>query len=230
MGALPDAVPPRDEGDLAPIIARAQGGDVAAFNHLVEQFQRAAFAVALRVVGNREAAADLTQDAFVAAYRGLGRFRGGAFRVWLLRIVTNQCLDYLRAQARRPTVSLDAMVAPVEGGMSGPPHDALLADAAWDPAIFAERRELQAVIGRGLLTLPPDQRLTVVLSDVEGLSYDEIAAITGANLGTVKSRLARGRARLRDFLRRQPELLPSIYRQVHGDDHTPPPRISGSKQ
>jgi RNA polymerase sigma-70 factor, ECF subfamily len=231
MAAPPDAVPPwRDESEIAPIIARAQAGDVAAFNQLVDLFQRAAFAVALRMVGNRDTAADLTQDAFVAAFRGIGRFRGGAFRVWLLRIVTNQCLDYWRAQGRRPTVSLDAMVAPTEVGSEAFPHDALLADDAWDPALFVERRELQAVIGRGLLMLPTDQRITVVLSDVEGLSYDEIAGITGTNLGTVKSRLARGRARLRDYLRGQPELLPHIYRHDQGDDRATPPRKSGSKQ
>ena len=215
-----------DDSDVAPIVARAQRGEVEAFNLLVERFQRVAFAVALRMVGNREVAADLTQEAIIAAYRALSRFRGGSFRVWLLRIVTNQCLDYWRSQQRRPTLSLDALVTPGEdANADAAPHDALLTASAWDPAQFAERRELQEAIQRGLLMLPTDQRMTVVLSDVEGLSYDEIAAVTQANIGTVKSRLARGRARLRDYLRLQPELLPRPYR-LDPQEGRPPPGAS----
>lgn len=204
------ARPPADESDLQPVILRARAGDVAAFNLLVERFQRQAFGVALRMLGEREQAADATQDAIVSAFKGMGRFRGGSFRVWLLRIVTNQCLDVLRAQARRRNVSLDAMLDPAGDEGSHSPN--IFADAAWDPAQLAEQHELQELLQRGLLTLPEDQRLTVVLSDIEGLSYEEIAEVMQTNTGTVKSRLARGRARLRDFLVRHQELLPRTYR------------------
>ena len=218
----------RDESDLPPIVARACAGDVAAFNLLVERFQRSAYIVALRIVGDPDVAADITQDAVLAAFKAIRRFRGGSFRVWLLRIVTNQCLDYWRAQKRRPSVSLDALLMPdsEEPGAEAARGDTALIDHAWDPATLAEQRELQAVIQHALLSLPDDQRITVVLSDVEGLSYDEIAEITQTQVGTVKSRLARARARLRDVLSRHPELLPRAYR--HHSRADPPPAGSGN--
>jgi RNA polymerase sigma-70 factor, ECF subfamily len=214
---------PNDESDLQPVIARARGGDVDAFNVLVERFQRAAFVVALRMLGDRDLAEDVTQDAVLAAFRHIGQFRGGTFRVWLLRIVTNQCLDYWRAQQRRPSVSLDVILAPSteDSGGDAARNDAALVDHAWDPAALAERHELQAFIERALLALPEEQRLAVVLCDVEGLSYDEIADVTQTNVGTVKSRLARGRARLRDLLSRHPELLPRSYRHDSRADQPP---------
>jgi len=146
--------------------------------------------------------------------------------VWLLRIVTNQCLDYWRAQQRRPSVSLDVLLAPAteETGGEAARNDAALIDPAWDPTMLAERHELQAFIERALLALPEDQRLAVVLCDVEGLSYDEIAEVTRTNVGTVKSRLARGRARLRDLLLRHPELLPRAYRHDSRGDQPRVPR------
>jgi RNA polymerase sigma-70 factor (ECF subfamily) len=218
---------PQDESDLRDAIARAQRGDIDAFNVLVERFQRVAFVVALRMLGEREVAADVTQDAIVAAYRNIGRFRGGSFRVWLLRIVTNLCLDHWRAQQRRPTVSLDVLLAPGEehsGDHAAHGMPTLVAREG-DPAALAEQHELQAAIQAALLAVPEEQRLAVVLCDVEGLSYDEIAQVTQTNIGTVKSRLARGRARLRDALLRQPELLPRTYRH---DPKGDPPAAPGS--
>ncbi len=211
---------PEREDDLRDVIARAQRGDVAAFNILVERFQRAAFGVALRIVGDQDLAADVTQEAILAAYKALGRFRGGSFRVWLLRIVTNQCLDALRARKRRPAVSLDQLVAPADDERAGVAHEAALIDVAWDPVAISEQNELRAFMQQMLLALPEDQRVAVVLSDVEGLTYEEIAAVTQAQLGTVKSRIARGRARLRDTLNQHPELLPRTYR--HSSRADPP--------
>lgn len=222
--SLPPGTPPAPPPDdaLDAVVAAARGGSVAAFNTLVGAYQAAAYHVAYRILGDGELAADATQDAVLAAYRAIGKFRGASFRVWLLRIVTNQCLDALRARRRRPSISLDALVA-------APGHDAPagsdglpLADAAWDPVALAEQHELSAALQRGLATLPEDQRVAVVLSDVEGLSYEEIAAVTGANLGTVKSRIARGRGRLRDFLEQHRELLPRNYR--HSTRAEPPAR------
>jgi RNA polymerase sigma-70 factor (ECF subfamily) len=212
-----------DESELELIIARARAGDVDAFNVLVERFQHAAFVVAVRMLGDRDLAADVTQDAVLAALRNIRRFRGGAFRVWLLRIVTNLCLDHWRAQQRRPSVSLDLILASgaEESGSQAARGDDALVDHTGDPVDLAERRELHAAIQRALLALPEEQRLVVVLCDVEGLSYEEIAQVTQTNIGTVKSRLARGRARLRDLLARQPELLPRRYRQDSRAD--PPP-------
>ena len=219
-------MPPHDP-DMDDVIAQARAGDVAAFNILVERYQRAAYSVALRLIGEPEAAADVTQDAIIAAFKAMRQFRGGAFHVWLLRIVTNHCFDYWRARKRRPTVSLDALTDPAPDG-SAPGNDFWLTTDAWDPVALAEQHELQALLQRGLLTLQDDQRVALVLSDVEGLSYDEIAEVTQANLGTVKSRIARGRARLRDFLTQHRELLPRDYRPTPRPD--PPPTSDRAQQ
>ncbi len=191
------------------LIAQAQRGDLHAFNQLVLAYQSTMYNVAYRILGDGDAAADATQDAFVSAYRAIARFRGGSFKAWLLRIVTNACYDQLRVKQRRPTDSLDDML--VE-----PEHDATLRDDSESPEEFVLRQELGAAIQRGLSTLPPDQRITLVLSDIEGLSYDEIAAATHVSLGTVKSRLSRARSKLRDYLLHNGELLPAAYRLQGG--------------
>jgi RNA polymerase sigma-70 factor (ECF subfamily) len=190
-----------DEGEL---IARSQKGNVAAFNQLVMAYQEMVYNVALRILGDPDAAADATQDAFLSAFQAVSSFRGGSFKVWLLRIVTNACYDTLRARKRRPTESLDELAGQDETA-------AETASAFESPEDHALRLDMQAEVQRGLQLLPPDQRVVVILSDVHGLSYDEIAAVTKTSLGTVKSRLSRGRSHLRDYLRAR-ELLPSTQR------------------
>jgi RNA polymerase sigma-70 factor (ECF subfamily) len=133
------------------------------------------------------------------------KFRGGSFKAWLLRIVTNACYDQLRSKQRRPTTSLDDL--PVETD-----HTTYLRDPAKLPDELVERQELNRLIQDGILALPVEQRLVLVLSDVQGLPYQEIAQVTGISLGTVKSRLSRGRAKLRDYLQDRGELLPARYR------------------
>lgn len=191
------------------LIAQAQRGDLHAFNQLVLAYQSMLYNIAYRILGDGDAAADATQDAFVSAYKAIARFRGGSFKAWLLRIVTNACYDQLRVKQRRPADSLDDML--VE-----PEHDATLRDDSESPEDFVLRQELGAAIQRGLSTLPPDQRITLVLSDIEGLSYDEIAEVTRVSLGTVKSRLSRARSKLRDYLLHNGELLPAAYRLQGG--------------
>jgi RNA polymerase sigma factor (sigma-70 family) len=198
--------------DEQALIASACKGDVRAFNQLVMLYQSMVYNVAVRVLGDPDAAADATQDAFLSAFKAMGRFRGGSFKAWLLRIVTNACYDQLRVKQRRPTSSLDDL--PVESD-----HTPYLHDPAEKPDEFVERQELNDMIQMAISTLPVEQRVIVVLSDVQGLSYQEIAQATGLSLGTVKSRLSRGRARLRDHLVEQRELLPARYR-LRDDDRT----------
>jgi RNA polymerase sigma factor (sigma-70 family) len=198
--------------DEQALIASACKGDVRAFNQLVMLYQSMVYNVAFRVLGDPDAAADATQDAFLSAFKAMGRFRGGSFKAWLLRIVTNACYDQLRVKQRRPTSSLDDL--PVESD-----HTNFLHDPAEKPDEFVERQELSHMIQVAISTLPVEQRVVVVLSDVQGLSYQEIAQATGLSLGTVKSRLSRGRARLRDHLVEQRELLPARYR-LRDDDRT----------
>jgi RNA polymerase sigma-70 factor (ECF subfamily) len=197
------------EEEESSLIQRSRGGDVAAFNVLVERYQRGLYNLCLRMLGSAAAAEDATQDAFIAAFRRLASFRGGSFRAWLYRIAANTCYDELRRRRARPTLSLDATVA--EGGL------AEMAGQGPSPARQVERQETVAAIQRALDALPPDQRLAVILCDVQGMDYAEISAVTGAPLGTVKSRIARARLRLRDLLQADPalegELFPQVRRQ-----------------
>lgn len=191
-----------DEGAL---IRAAQKGQLSAFNQLVLNYQGLAYNIAYRILGDRDAAADATQDSFLKAYKAIAQFRGGSFKAWILRIVTNVCYDQLRHQQRRPADSLEDMLANSE-------HAPVLVDGQESPEAYALRQELSDVIQSSLAGLPPDQRITLVLSDIQGLSYQEIADITGVSVGTVKSRLSRGRAKLRDILLAHKELLPYAYR------------------
>ncbi len=191
--------------DEQELIATARKGDARAFNQLVLLYQGMAYNVAYRILSDPDAAADAAQDAFLSAFKAMRKFRGGSFKAWLLRIVTNACYDQLRVKQRRPTSSLDDL--PVEAD-----HTQYLLDPSEQPDEFVERQELNQVIQAGISTLPIEQRVVVVLSDIQGLSYQEIAQVTGLALGTVKSRLSRGRARLRDHLVQQRELLPDRYR------------------
>jgi RNA polymerase sigma-70 factor (ECF subfamily) len=197
--------------DEPTFIRAAQHGDVAAFNQLVRAYQAQVYRTAYRVLGDAASAEDATQDAFVSAYKHLRAFRGGSFKAWLLRIVTNACYDQLRVKQRRPSASLDAMLLDPDN-----PAPGLERATSESPHEFAERQELGATIQRGLATLPNDQRMTLVLVDIEGLSYEDAADALATNVGTVKSRLSRGRAALRDFLVRQEELLPARYRLKSG--------------
>lgn len=194
--------------DEASLIRQAQRGDVRAFNVLVRAYQSAVYNVAYRILGDGEAAADVTQDAFTNAYKALQGFEGGSFRAWLMRITTNACYDRLRYQQRRPSTSLEEM-AP-DPDMAEPPP--ALVDRGESPEEYTLRQELSRLMENGIQALPPDQRITLVLSDIQGYSYEEIALATGVELGTVKSRLSRARARMRDFLITQRELLPAPYR------------------
>lgn len=202
---------PESGNDLA-LVAQSQRGDRVAFNSLVERYQAAAYALALRMVGDPETAADITQDAFFSAFRAIDTFRGTSFRAWLFRIVSNGCYDSFRARARRPATSLDAALEDErEASSAGAVTDArlpqALIDPSWDPEGTALRAETIAQIQKALLKLPAEQRLALVLSDVQGLSYEEIAGIMRCSLGTVKSRIFRARAHLRALLTREGELF-----------------------
>jgi RNA polymerase sigma factor (sigma-70 family) len=188
------------------LVEVAQRGDAESFNALVRLYEGRVYNLCYRMLGDPDSAADAAQDAFLAAFRNLRSFRGGSFRSWMLRIATNTCYDILRARKRRPTVSLDMNLD--DDDESSPLQ---IADIAETPDDFALRRELATAIQHGLTALPEEQRIIVILSDIQGLAYEEIAQITATNLGTVKSRLSRGRARLREVLKAG-ELLPTRYR------------------
>jgi RNA polymerase sigma-70 factor (ECF subfamily) len=193
------------ETEEAVLIERSQGGDLDAFNALVLAYQGQVYNLCLRMLGSPQAAEDAAQEAFIAAYRAVPRFRGGRFRAWLLRIAANACYDELRRRRSRPQVPLEAPADDERPSAELPASDEPLEQRA-------ERLELARCLQEGLASLLPDQRLAVILRDVQGLAYEEVAEATGASLGTVKSRISRGRAALRDFLLARRELLPSRFR------------------
>jgi RNA polymerase sigma-70 factor, ECF subfamily len=194
--------------DESAVIAQAQHGDLDAFNSLVLHYQEALFNTALRIVGDEDLAADATQDAFISAFRGLNTFRGGSFKAWLMRTVTNACYDELRRQHRRPTTALE----PDEGDDAPSDGASWMADPDLNPEQRLEAVELEHAISHCLEGLPLEFRTVVVMADIQGLDYTEVAAAVRVPLGTIKSRLARARLRLRDCLQQFEELLPATFR------------------
>lgn len=197
--------------DEAGLIQAASKGDVDAFNRLVLAHQDLVYNQAYRVLGEGAAADDATQEAFIAAYQNLRSFRGGSFRAWLLRIVTNTCYDELRRRKRRPSIPLE----PLDDSGDEIESPQWLADPGELPEDQSARAELGRAIQRCLQELPTEFRTVVTLIDVQGLDYNEVAQVIGKPLGTVKSRLARARGRLRDCLQGFWELLPLAYRLDH---------------
>ncbi|MFN2221657.1 MAG: sigma-70 family RNA polymerase sigma factor [Chloroflexota bacterium] len=188
------------------LIKQAQAGDVSAYNTLVLHYQDVVYNVAYRIMGEPGAADDASQEAFISAYKALHRFRGGSFKSWLMRIVTNACYDELRRRKRRPQSSLDQIVEDYE---SSP---LLVSQSTPGPEENRQWTEVVEAITHCLDQLPDEQRVATVLRDVEGYDYSEIAEIMASTLGTVKSRLSRARAKLRDCLQGFGELIPADYR------------------
>jgi len=194
--------------DELALIHSAQGGDLEAFNTLVLAHQDALFNTALRILGDEDRAADATQEAFLSAFRGLNGYRGGSFKAWLMRTVTNACYDDLRRQKRRPTTPLEPEMGDGEE-MDSPRW---LADPSLSPEQQLEADELEHAIQHCLENLPTDFRVAVVMADIQGLDYSEVALASRVPLGTIKSRLARARLRLRECLQGFAELLPAAFR------------------
>ena len=184
--------------DEAAVIARAASGDRTAFAQLMEHYQSACYGLAWRLLGDADNASDATQDAFIHAYRAIGSYRGGIFRSWLLRITANASYDIMRRAQRRPAGPLPD---PDEGAPELPDAGAV------NPVEEATRSELYRHLEVALRQLPPDQRTAVVLCDVYGMDYNEVAAMTTSALGTVKSRIHRGRLRLRELMAEHRELF-----------------------
>lgn len=194
--------------DEAGLIQDAQQGDLEAFNRLILSYQDRVYNQAFRVLGEYQSADDATQEAFISAYKNIRTFRGGSFRAWLLRIVTNACYDELRRKKRRPTTPLEPVDD--EGEEIESPH--WIADPGELPEDNVARSELANAIQACLDQLSDDFRVVVVLVDVQGLDYLEASEIIGKPLGTIKSRLARARNRMRDCLQGFWELLPHAMR------------------
>ena len=201
------------------LIARSQQGDINAFNQLVLQYQQTMYGVVFRMLGDYDVAADVTQDAFIAAFRGIQSYRGGSsFRSWLLRIGSNMACDHWRRTQRHPAESLEALTEEDEPHAPGLLSALAITGTEGNPEESLLSQELQELIQQGLQLLPLDQRVAVVLCDVQGLSYEEVAEATQTTLGTVRSRISRGRVRMRNYLCQHKELLPRNYRLTGSND------------
>src|SRR5512138_2830420 len=194
--------------DEQALIHDAQEGNLDAFNTLILYYQDSIYNTALRILGDEDLAADATQEAFISAFKSISTFRGGSFKAWLMRTVTNACYDELRRQKRKPTTPLEPETEDGEE-MDSPRW---LADPNMTPAEQSEADELEHAIQHCLDTLPVEFRTVVVLADLQGLDYSDVAVAVRAPLGTIKSRLARARLRLRECLQGFAELLPASFR------------------
>lgn len=183
-------------------VEAARRGDESAFESLVRLYEKRVFALATRMCGNPEDAAEAAQEAFLAAWQGLRFFRGdSSFSTWLYRLTSNACVDLLRREGRHRAAagpSLDD-----DGELNRDVPDA----TSPSPQEEAERRELRAQIEEGLRALSPEHRQVLVLREMHQLSYDEIADALDLDVGTVKSRISRGRKQLRNFLLRSGNFL-----------------------
>jgi RNA polymerase sigma-70 factor, ECF subfamily len=195
--------------DETELVLAAQRGDLNAFNQLVLTYQEVAFNVAYRILSDDDASDDATQNAFLSAYRNISSYRGGSFRAWLLRIVTNACYDELRRRKRRPTTPLEPMDNDGEEEIESP---SWLADDGPGPEEFYERRELDNAVQNCLQGLPDEFRAVVIMIDIQGFDYEEVSQAIDKPLGTIKSRLARARLRMRNCLQGVWELLPVEFR------------------
>ncbi len=200
--------------DETELIRRCQRDDLNAFDELVRLYEKKVYNLAYRMSGNHEDASDLSQEAFLRVFQSIKDFRGqSSFSTWLYRVVSNVCLDELRQRGRRPTISLDEPVP----GDKGEVMQRQFADPAPAPDELAERREVREVVQAGIEELSEEYRLVIVLRDIQGLSYQEIAEALDCSLGTVKSRLNRARLALKEKLSSMELFSPYV---VYSDGRT----------
>ena len=190
----------------SPLPLTDRSGRSHCYNCVIEEFQARAYNLARRMLNDWALAEDAVQESLVSGYRAFHQFRGENLQAWIMRIVANTCRDLLRSRKARPDDPPSAISAVDLPSSEESPED------------YVERRELNRAIEAGLQGLPEDQRLAILLVDIQGFSYEEAAVSMGCSVGTVKSRISRGRVRLRDFLRQTGELLPSLFRQYEKDD------------
>ena len=194
--------------DEQALIKASLEGDLNAFNGLVLHYQNLAYNVAFRIMGEPDASSDATQEAFISAYQKLGQYRGGSFKAWLLRIVTNACYDELRRRQRQPVTPLTPETH--DGNLLDDPY--WVEDDAPTPHEKSEEIELQAAIQHCINALDEKFRIILVLVDVEGLDYETASQVVNTPLGTIKSRLARAREKVQSCLQEFWELLPDRFR------------------
>lgn len=183
------------------LVQKVKGGDLDAFDQLVYRYEGKIYSVAYRFMGNHADAGDLAQDTFARMYQALPGFRGdSSFATWLYRIAANACRDELRKRQRRRSVSMDELI-------EASPANVPAAASEYLPEEVAQRHETQRQVQECLNQLSGDHKLILVMREIQGLSYEEIAGVLGCSLGTVKSRISRARNALKEKIREKGELL-----------------------
>jgi len=180
------------------LVQATRQGDLNAFNELVLKYQDQVFNLALRLLGNEDAAEDITQDTFILAFQKIYQFHGDAFRAWLLKITTNLCYDEMRKWRRHPQQPLEPIYQ--DGETNESPY--WLKDSNLLPEDALVTSDLRNTLEQGLSQLPLNFQSVVTLVDVHQMDYKEASQIAGIPIGTVKSRLARGRMQLGNYLKR----------------------------
>ena len=191
------------------LIKKAQKGDVDAFQQILTEYQSIVYNISYRYAGNFHDASDMAQEVFLKMFRSINSFRfQSKFSTWIYRVATNTCLDLVKKQKKSaPTVSIDDRFEDEDGGMFG----SEIADSRYVPEDRAEEAETRDVVNRAIGRLPDDYKTVIILRDVRGLSYDEIAEITECSVGTVKSRISRARKNLREILLEDRELFEKYF-------------------
>jgi RNA polymerase sigma-70 factor (ECF subfamily) len=200
----------KSSNDDRDLVGRARRGDREAFTQLIVQYQVPLYNMALRMVGKPDDAADITQEAFLRAWEKIRTLREAPFKAWLFQIAANLCYDHFR-RGRRYGVMPDEETRPTS--------NVVLGIATPDPQERAEANERTRLVRDSIQALDHDMRIAIVLRDVNGMAYDEIAGVLGVPLGTVKSRIARARAQVQERLQQHPELFPtsSSRKDAHAD-------------
>lgn len=178
------------------LIEKVKGGDITSFEKLIEPYQKKAFNIAYRMLGNLEDANDVTQEALIKIYRSINNFQGkSSFSTWVYSVVSNACIDHIRKNRKAVVVSLDK-----EFDTGESMYKVEVADEANTPEVLLERKETRQLIHDAINQLNVDQREIIILRDINGFSYHEIAEILKCSEGTVKSRISRARGSLRALL------------------------------
>lgn len=189
------------------LLERSKAGDVAAFETLIEAYQKKIFNLAYRIVGNYDDAGDLAQEALIRIFRSIAGFKEqSSFSTWVYRITTNVCLDDIRKKKNRKVISLDEEIHVEDGEMKRQ----IMSDDPL-PDEVAEKEEMRHLVNDAINTLPEEQRLVISLRDIQGLTYDEIAEVLDCPSGTVKSRINRARQALKNVLLKKRELFNEEY-------------------
>jgi RNA polymerase sigma-70 factor (ECF subfamily) len=189
------------------LIKRSKNGDIGAFEDLIEEYQQKVFNIALRMLGNYEDASDIAQEVFIKVFRAIKGFKGkSSFSTWLYRIATNTCLDELRKRKNKKVLYIDEDIKLEDSDLQRQ-----IEDDSPTPDVIAEKKEIGAIVNEAIDKLSDEHKAAIILRDIQGFSYLEIAEILNCPEGTVKSRINRGRRTLKELLENKLELLEGYF-------------------